>query len=129
MTTCETQARSAATIAAAVREGRLSAVALVESLLTRIDERNGALNCYTEVLSERARREAARVDAMVRAGHDPGPLAGVPFGVKDNYDVAGRVTLAGSIVNRSLPPAAADALLVRRLSAAGGGAGRHAQHG
>ncbi|WP_374414588.1 AtzE family amidohydrolase [Novosphingobium colocasiae] len=119
MTTCETQTRSAASIAAAVREGRLSAVALVESLLTRIDERNGALNCYTEILSERARREAARVDAMVRAGQDPGPLAGVPFGVKDNYDVAGRVTLAGSIVNRSLPPAAADALLVRRLSAAG----------
>lgn len=114
-----TSCRSAAAIAKGVREGRLSAVELVESLLARIHERDGALNCHTQVLAGRARDEAAQVDAMVRAGRDPGPLAGVPFGVKDNYDVAGRVTLAGSIINRDLAAAAQDAVLVRRLRAAG----------
>lgn len=102
-----------------VRAGRLSALALVESRLARIEALDPSLNCFTEVLGDRARREAAAVDALVKAGKDPGPLAGVPFGVKDNYDVAGRVTTAGSIVNRGLPPAREDAVLIRRLTRAG----------
>lgn len=110
---------SAADIAAEVRGGRLSALALVESRLAAIAERNPALNCFTEIMAERARREAAAVDAAVAAGRDPGPLAGVPFGVKDNYDVLGRVTAAGSIINRDLPPAKADAVLLQRLTRAG----------
>ena len=73
-----------------------------------------------EILAERARREAAAVDAAVAAGRDPGPLAGVPFGVKDNYDVAGRVTLAGSIVNRTLRARRrATPCSIQRLSRAG----------
>ncbi len=105
--------------AAAVRAGRLSALALVESRLARIEALDPALNCFTEVFADRARREAAAVDALVKAGKDPGPLAGIPFGVKDNYDVAGRVTTAGSIINRGLAPAAEDAVLIRRLTRAG----------
>jgi len=105
--------------ARAVREGRQSALALIEARLARIEALDPSLNCFTEVLADRARREAAAVDAMVRAGRDPGPLAGVPFGVKDNYDVAGRVTTAGSIVNRVLAPATVDAVLLQRLSKAG----------
>ena len=106
--------------ARAVRTGRLSARAILESLLERIERLNPSLNCFTAVLADRARAEADAVDALVSAGKDPGPLAGVPFGVKDNYDVAGRTTLAGSIVNRHLPPAARDAVLARRMSLAGG---------
>lgn len=105
--------------ARAVRNGQLSALALLESRLERIAALNPTLNCFTEVFAERARREAARVDAMVAAGRDPGPLAGIPFGVKDNYDVAGRVTMAGSIINRVLAPAREDAVIARRLTAAG----------
>jgi len=108
-----------AAIARAVREGRLSARALVESRLARIEEINPRLNAFTEILGNRARREADAVDALVAAGRDPGPLAGVPFGVKDNYDVAGRVTTAGSIINRDLPAAAIDAVLLQRLTRAG----------
>lgn len=108
-----------AALARAVREGHCSALALVEARLERIEALNPSFNCFTEIMADRARREAAAVDAMVAAGRDPGPLAGVPFGVKDNYDVAGRVTTAGSIVNRSLPPAAADAVLLQRLTRAG----------
>jgi AtzE family amidohydrolase len=105
--------------ARAVREGRQSALALIEARLARIEALDPSLNCFTEVMADRARREAAAVDALVRAGRDPGPLAGVPFGVKDNYDVAGRVTTAGSIVNRILPPCTADAVLLQRLCKAG----------
>lgn len=106
-------------IAQCVRSGHLSAVHLIESLLDRIERDNPALNCFTEILAHRALAEAAAIDAMVAQGTDPGPLAGVPFGVKDNFDVAGRVTLAGSIINRALPPAERDAVLVRRANAAG----------
>jgi len=105
--------------ARAVREGRQSAVALIEARLERIERLDPVLNCFTAVMAERALREAAAIDAMVAAGRDPGPLAGIPFGVKDNYDVAGRVTAAGSIVNRSRAPASADAILVQRLNRAG----------
>ncbi|MDP9055812.1 MAG: AtzE family amidohydrolase [Pseudomonadota bacterium] len=108
-----------AAIAGWVRSGALSAVALIESLLARIEAENPRYNCFTAILSDRARAEAAAVDAKVARGEDPGPLAGMPFGVKDNYDVAGRVTTAGSVVNRSLPPAQADAVLIQRLNRAG----------
>jgi len=105
--------------ARAVREGRISALSLVESLFERIAEMNPRLNCFTDVFVARARREAAAIDTLVAQGRDPGPLAGIPFGVKDNYDVAGRVTTAGSIINQALPPAAEDAALIRRLTRAG----------
>ena len=106
-------------VADAVRAGALSAVAVTRDRLARIGRANPALNAFTAVLGERALAAAAAVDAAVAAGRDPGPLAGVPFGVKDNYDVAGRVTTAGSIVNAGLAPAARDAVLVERACAAG----------
>ena len=48
-----------------------------------------------------------------------GPLAGVPFAVKNLIDIAGLPTLAGSKINREHPPASADATLIARLEAAG----------
>lgn len=108
-----------AAIASAVRSGRFSARVLIEDRLARIEQLNPRLNCFTEILADRARREADAVDAMVAVGRDPGPFAGVPFGVKDNYDVSGRITMAGSIINGSLPAATADAVLVQRLNRSG----------
>jgi AtzE family amidohydrolase len=110
---------SAGEIAAAVRGGSISAAAIIEARLARIASLDPKLNCFTELLADRARREADEVDSMVAAGRDPGPLAGVPYGIKDNYDIAGRITTAGSIVNRSLPPARSDAVVARRLRNAG----------
>jgi amidase/aspartyl-tRNA(Asn)/glutamyl-tRNA(Gln) amidotransferase subunit A len=106
-------------VAAAVRRGDARARDVVAAALAAIDARNPALNCFTAVLDERALAEAAGVDAVVAAGGDPGPLAGVPFAVKDLFDVAGRPTLAGSRINRDLPPAARDAAAIRRLRSAG----------
>jgi 1-carboxybiuret hydrolase len=112
-------ALGAAEIVAAVRGSRLSAVAVAEAVLARIAERNAPLNIYTAVMAERTLAEARAVDAKIAVGVDPGLLAGVPYGVKDLFDIAGRTTLAGSAINAADPPADADAVLVQRLTAAG----------
>jgi len=110
---------SIADIAARVREGSLSAVDLAERTLEDVQARDGRYNSFTRLLEERALRDAQSVDALVARGDDPGPLAGVPFAVKDLYDVAGQVTTAGSAVRRNAAPAARDAVAVARLKAAG----------
>jgi aspartyl-tRNA(Asn)/glutamyl-tRNA(Gln) amidotransferase subunit A len=109
----------AATIAAAVRRGEVSALAVTEASLRRIAALNPPLNAFTAVTASRALERAARVDAVVAQGLDPGPLAGVPFGVKNLFDVVGLATLAGSKINRAHPAATEDAFLIRRLEAAG----------
>ncbi|MFT3906860.1 MAG: AtzE family amidohydrolase [Steroidobacteraceae bacterium] len=110
--------RAAIDIAASIRGGA-SAAALIEATLARIARTHPSLNCFTHVTAERARHSAACIDARVAAGEDPGPLAGVPFAVKNLFDVAGEVTLAGSILLRTRPPAVRDAFAIRQLEAAG----------
>ena len=107
-------------IAAAVRNGQVRAVDLLDATIARIEAVNPTINAFTTVTRERALTEATRVDSLVAAGKDPGCLAGVPYGVKNLYDVMGEVTLAGSVINRDNPPAARDATVVSRLSQAGG---------
>ncbi|HYB69644.1 MAG TPA: AtzE family amidohydrolase [Candidatus Bathyarchaeia archaeon] len=104
----------------AVRARRTSALEICELALARIAARNPALNAFTHVLAEQARADAARVDATIAGGGDPGPLAGLPFAVKNLFDVGGLTTLAGSKINASHPPARRDAAAVRALRRAGG---------
>src|SRR6202044_585848 len=111
--------RTARELASAVRSRQRTATAVVEETLAAIAARNGAINAFTAVAKERALAAAAAVDAAVGAGRDPGPLAGVPFAVKNLYDVAGLPTIAGSPIDRDRAPAAEDAALARRLTAAG----------
>ncbi|HEY5830747.1 MAG TPA: AtzE family amidohydrolase, partial [Hyphomicrobiaceae bacterium] len=110
---------SAAEIAAAVASGKINALAVTEAALARIADRNKALNAFTAVTAERARAKARAIDADRAAGRPLGPLAGVPFAVKNLFDVAGLPTLAGSRINRDRPAAIADATLIARLEAAG----------
>jgi AtzE family amidohydrolase len=107
---------SAAAIAGAVRGRTMTATRVVADALLRIESRNAALNAYTAVLADRAMAEAHAVDTAIADGRDPGALAGVPYGVKNLFDVTGLATRAGSIINRDLPPARKDALLVRRMA-------------
>jgi AtzE family amidohydrolase len=109
---------SANEIAAAIGDGTVSARDVVTASLDRI-ERNRVLNAFTSVLAQRALARADAVDMARRNGDTLGPLAGVPFGVKNLFDVAGIPTLAGSKINRAHPPAAHDATLISRLEAAG----------
>ncbi|HWD57661.1 MAG TPA: AtzE family amidohydrolase [Stellaceae bacterium] len=106
-------------IAAAVKAGETSAVAVAEAALARIAARDPVLNSFTTVTAERALAEAHAVDAALARGEDPGALAGVPFAVKNLFDIAGVVTVAGSKIDRDLPPAGVDATAVQRLNAAG----------
>lgn len=107
-------------IAEAVRGGEVSAVAVAEATLARIDRVNPLLNAFTDITAERAVTAAAAVDARRAARETLGPLAGVPFAVKNLFDIEGVTTRAGSKINRGRPPATVDAALVRRLGAAGG---------
>jgi AtzE family amidohydrolase len=110
---------SAATIAAAITAGRVSATHIVEATLARIRERDPLLNSFTAVTEHRALACARVLDDARARGEQLPPLAGVPFAVKNLFDVAGLPSLAGSKINRDLPPATRDAALVERLEAAG----------
>jgi len=110
---------TAAEIAEAIAQGRASATAVTEAALARIEKHDGVLNAFTTVTAERARAKARAVDAARAAGQALGPLAGVPFAVKNLFDVAGIPTRAGSKINREHAPASKDAPLIERLEGAG----------
>ncbi|MET0632804.1 MAG: AtzE family amidohydrolase, partial [Xanthobacteraceae bacterium] len=81
--------------------------------------RDPALNAFTAVLEVRALARAEDLDNAHTEGRSLGPLAGVPFAVKNLFDIAGLPTLAGSKINRDAAPANRDATLIERLEAAG----------
>lgn len=91
----------------------------VELAVARITSTDKQVNAFTAHTFERAREEAQAVDARRAKGESLGPLAGVPYAVKNLFDIQGLPTLAGSKINREHAPAAQDAVLVQRLKAAG----------
>src|SRR5467141_4141471 len=110
---------SASEIAQAVASRKISALAVTEATLARIAKHDPVLNAFTDVTADRARAKARAIDAAVAAGKNAGPLAGVPFAVKNLFDVQGLPTRAGSKINRDLKPSARDATLIERMEAAG----------
>ena len=110
---------SAAEIAQAVAARKMSALSVTEAALARIAAHDNVLNAFTDLTADRARAKARAIDAALAAGETIGPLAGVPFAVKNLFDVKGIATRAGSKINRDLPPASRDATLIERLEAAG----------
>ncbi|GAA2448382.1 amidase [Streptomyces macrosporus] len=108
----------AGAIARAVRAGEVSAVEVVDRHLERIAEANPEVNAVTRVLADAAREQAARIDSRRAVGVDPGPLAGVPFTVKENIAIGGVPTTHGARWFRDAT-ATADAPPVARLRAAG----------
>ncbi|MEJ8845648.1 AtzE family amidohydrolase [Variovorax rhizosphaerae] len=116
-------AQDAAAMAEAVRSGATTATALVQASLDRIAATDKRINAFTDVVAERALRRAAQADASLASATGDRtralPLLGVPFAVKNLFDVAGLPTLAGSKIERGTAPAVRDGLLVHRLEAAG----------
>src|SRR5437868_4534321 len=110
---------SASDIAQAVAGRKISALAVTEAALARIAKHNPVLNSFTDVTADRARAKARAIDAAVAAGKNAGPLAGMPFAVKNLFDVEGLSSRAGSKINRDLKPAPRDAALIERMEAAG----------
>ena len=99
-------------IAERVRSGESTALQQVEDALARIELRNESLNAVVHLDSELARTQARDLDARISAGEDPGPLAGVPIGVKDVERVAGMPATRGSLLHVGSAAADADALLL-----------------
>ncbi len=106
-------------LARSIRTGKISAQEATEAAIARVEATDSAVNAFTGKSYQRARREAAAVDAMRARGDVLPPLAGVPYAVKNLFDVVGEVTLAGSRINQNDAPAAQDAFLVQRMQAAG----------
>ncbi|MCC4619977.1 AtzE family amidohydrolase [Xanthomonas cassavae CFBP 4642] len=108
-----------AAIVATTRSQPAQAARLATRTLARIHQANDRLCAITRLLPARAAADAARVQSALTGGSDGGALAGVPFVVKDLFDVAGQVTTAGAAVRAHCAPAQRDAAVVQRLSDAG----------
>jgi amidase len=114
----ELLSKGAEELAGMIASAEVTSTEVVEAHLARIAEVNGDVNAITVTLADGARAAAAEVDRLVSAGRPLGPLAGVPFTIKENIDVAGSATtwgvaaLAGQI-------ASTDAPMVARLREAG----------
>jgi AtzE family amidohydrolase len=117
--TADSDGQTAAQIAQGVASRKLSALPVTEAALARIAKHNSVLNAFTDVTADRARAKARSVDAAIAADKSVGPLAGVPFAVKNLFDVQGLSTRAGSKINRDLAAAKRDATLIERMEAAG----------
>ena len=109
-------AGSASTMVEAMRVGDVTVRAMVDASLASIAHVDPSINAYTAVLDERA---CARADLLDDAGDRDLPLFGMPFAVKNLYDIAGIATLAGSKIECDAAPARCDAVLIGRLEAAG----------
>ena len=109
----------ATTLAARIAAREVSATEAVQSALARIEAHNATVNAFTEVIAERALARAASIDAAIGRGERQGPLAGVPFAAKNLFDVAGVVTLAGSIIEKRNSPATQDGFAVAAMERAG----------
>lgn len=81
-----------------VRVGEVKAVELLDIALERIGRYDGAINSFVVIDPDSARAQAEEVDSQVAAGEDPGPLAGIPVGVKDLENAAGLPTTFGSLL-------------------------------
>ncbi|HTN80085.1 MAG TPA: amidase [Acidimicrobiales bacterium] len=113
------RSESLAGLAARVRSKEISSRELTTHALSRIEATNPQINAFIAVDGDRALAEAAAIDERVARGEDPGPLAGIPIGVKDLEDAAGFVTTHGSPLHADDPPAATDSILVARMRARG----------
>ncbi|AFZ00265.1 Asp-tRNA(Asn)/Glu-tRNA(Gln) amidotransferase GatCAB subunit A [Calothrix sp. PCC 6303] len=109
----------AVAIASAVQTGKIAASQVIQRTLHQIQIGNKQLNCFTAITTESAFLDAERIDREIAAGKKPGVLAGVPFAVKNLFDIQGLTTLAGAKINSENPPATQDATAITKLKEAG----------
>ena len=102
-----------------IATGQVSAAEVLEAHIARIEATNAQVNAFTHRTFARARAEAGSIDARRGRGEVLPPLAGVPYAVKNLFDIEGIVTVAGSKVSRSDAAAVQDAFLVNQMKAAG----------
>jgi AtzE family amidohydrolase len=115
----DTQQLSIEAVAQGIAKGQFTASEMLAAYIQRIEGTDAQVNAFTTPCFERAAQEAKAIDQRRARGETLPPLAGVPYAVKNLYDIQGTVTLAGSTVNQTNPPAEADAFLVQQMQAAG----------
>ncbi|HBZ9029828.1 TPA: AtzE family amidohydrolase, partial [Raoultella ornithinolytica] len=109
-----------ADIQRALAEGELSAREIARRTLDDMAQVNPQINAWTQITERRMLAEADQIDALRRTRQPLPALAGVPYAVKNLFDVAGETTLAGAQLFSDRPPAVNDGWAVRQICAAGG---------
>ncbi|MEN4672360.1 AtzE family amidohydrolase [Pantoea agglomerans] len=107
------------TLQRAIQQGEISALEVAKRTLQAVEQHNPALNAWTEVTGPRMLKEASAIDAQRQRGATLPPLAGIPYAVKNLFDVAGHTTLAGASLFSDRPAARADAFAVDKLRRSG----------
>lgn len=106
-------------IAQAIRHRQITAIDVITTTLDRIERENPSRNCFTSITRSSAQKQAQTIDRSIEQGNPLGILTGVPFAVKNLFDIAGLTTLAGAKINEEHPPAKNDATAITRLKQAG----------
>ncbi|ACB52894.1 amidase [Crocosphaera subtropica ATCC 51142] len=102
-----------------IKNKEISASEVITQFTDNIEQQNLTLNCFTAILKNQAVEEAKNIDQKIAKGETIGILAGVPFAVKNLFDIEGIITLAGSKINQKNTPAAENATAIKKLNAAG----------
>ena len=103
---------TAVELAKAIREGKTTAVEATQAVLDEIAAGEDTYHCYVTVEREKALKQAAEVQKKIEAGELTGPLAGVPFAIKDNMCTEGTLTTCSSkILENFIPTFSAEAVL------------------
>ena len=105
-------------VAGLIKRRELSPVEVVEATLARVAKVDPVLRAYISVFDDQARQVARAAEMLMMAGHDLGPLHGVPIALKDNVATQGQRTTAGSKILADWMPAH-DATVASRLRRAG----------
>ena len=103
---------SAVELAAAIKEGKVTATEAMEAVLARIDEKEKDINAYVTIDREAAWKAAKAAQEKINAGELTGPLAGVPVAIKDNMCTEGMLTTCSSrILGNFIPTFSAEAVI------------------
>ena len=103
---------TAVELAKAIREGKTTSVEATQAVLDKIAAGEDTYHCYVTVEREKALQQAAEVQKKIEAGELTGPLAGVPFAIKDNMCTEGTLTTCSSkILENFVPTFSAEAVL------------------
>ena len=95
---------SATELAAAIKEGKTTALLAMEAVLEQIEKTEEELHCYVSIDKEAARERAKEVQKKIESGELSGPLAGVPVSIKDNMCTEGIVTTCSSKILENFVP-------------------------
>ncbi|MEL7082994.1 MAG: Asp-tRNA(Asn)/Glu-tRNA(Gln) amidotransferase subunit GatA [Cyanobacteria bacterium P01_A01_bin.3] len=106
------------TLHAQLKQGDRTATDIAQEYLTRAKQLDPQLRSFIALTGEKALEQAAAIDKQLKAGEDPGLLAGIPIAIKDNMCTQGiETTCASKILKGFIPPY--ESTVTRKLAAAG----------